>query len=222
MSTEPSGWQTPKTNWTTADPVGNGDLNRIEGNINAIDLGNRTVDDAQVPSSDTGTLREFLDWLANRLKAITGKTNWFDTPADTIENIIATLASLSLDDILDGATYKRVKSVNASHEIVDASVASNAAIATQKLKANVSNLNTTQVIGTSGSWVPPKGFYMFMKELGSTGYFQLQLYDGSTWKTTYSDTGPGPSGCFFFDGVNQRCRNGSGTDTLTIRYHKFD
>ena len=26
-------WQTPKTNWTTADPITTGDLNRVEGNI---------------------------------------------------------------------------------------------------------------------------------------------------------------------------------------------
>jgi hypothetical protein len=131
-------------------------------------------------------------------------------------------SALSLDTIPDGATYKRVKSVTASHEIVNASVASNADIATQKLKANVSNLNQTQEIATSGSWVPPKGLYMMMKELGSNGYFQLQLWDGSTWRTTFADTGPGPSGCFYFDGSNQRCRNGSGSATLTIRYHKFD
>ena len=229
MGTAPSGWQTPKTNWTTEDPVGNGDLNRIEGNIEAIDLGNRTVDDAQVPSSDTGHLRQFLDWITNRLKAITGKTNWFDAPAESIETMAAAIAAieailsaLSLDTVPDGATYKRVKSVTASHEIVNASIASNAAIATQKLKANVTNLNTTQVIGTSGTWTPLRGFYMMHKSLGSQGYFQLQLYDGGTWQTVLSDMTTAPHGLFYFDGTNQRCRNGSGSDTLTIRYHKFD
>jgi hypothetical protein len=96
MGTEPNGWQPPKTDWNTADPVGNGDLNRIEGNINAIELGNRTVDDAQTPSSDTGYLRQLLDWIVNRLKAITGETNWYDAPADTIKAIVQTIADLTL------------------------------------------------------------------------------------------------------------------------------
>jgi len=37
MST-PQGWQTPKTNWDSKDPVGVSDLNRMEGNPLAIEL----------------------------------------------------------------------------------------------------------------------------------------------------------------------------------------
>jgi len=85
MGTAPQGWQTPKTDWTTEDPVGNGDLNRIEQNEESIENGNRTIDDAQAPSSDTGPLRSFLDWLANRIKAIIGKTNWYDAPSISLE-----------------------------------------------------------------------------------------------------------------------------------------
>ena len=88
MGTAPQGWQTPKTDWTTEDPVGNGDLNRIEGNAQATELGNRDVDDSQVPASDTGTLRQLLDRITNRLKTIMGKTNWYDDPAETIEAIV--------------------------------------------------------------------------------------------------------------------------------------
>jgi hypothetical protein len=110
MGTEPNGWQTPKTNWTTADPVGNGDLNRIEGNINAVELGNRTIDDAQVPSSDTGYLRQLLDWLANRLKVISGKTNWYDSPTVDLETHTQATGnphSAVLDDIPD-SVYQKV------------------------------------------------------------------------------------------------------------------
>jgi hypothetical protein len=223
MGTEPNGWQTPKTDWTTEDPVGNGDLNRIEGNIEAVELGNRTVDDAQAPSSDTGYLRQFLDWIVNRLKAITGETNWYDAPADTIKAIVQTITDLTLDDVSDGAIYKRIKDVNASHEIVNASVASDADIATQKLKANVSTLNEGRHIpANGGTWVPPKGFYMFQKALGSLGMFGLQLYDGSSWQTGYYAGASEPvHGCFYFDGTNQRIRNGS-SNSLTLYYHKFD
>jgi hypothetical protein len=84
MSTAPSGFQTPKTNWQTADVVQPSDLNRIEGNINAIEQGARTLDQAQAPSGNAGSLRQILSWLANRIRAITGMTNWYDAPPTTL------------------------------------------------------------------------------------------------------------------------------------------
>jgi hypothetical protein len=60
------------------------DLNRIEGNINAIEAGTRTLDPSQAPSSNQGTLRQLLDRFANRIKAILGTTNWYDAPPTTL------------------------------------------------------------------------------------------------------------------------------------------
>lgn len=84
MSTEPEGWAAPKTDWIPDDTVGHSDLNRWEGNSGAIETGERTLDPAQAPSSNKGSLRQILDWLANRIKAITGGTNWYDAPATTL------------------------------------------------------------------------------------------------------------------------------------------
>ena len=84
MSTAPQGWQNPKTNWDSKDPVGVSDLNRMEGNPLAIETGERTLDPAQAPSSNTGTLRQILSWLANRIRAITGMANWYDAPPTTL------------------------------------------------------------------------------------------------------------------------------------------
>ena len=84
MSTTPQGWQNPKTNWDSKDPVGVSDLNRMEGNPLAIETGDRTLDPAQAPSSNTGTLRQILSWFANRIKAIMGTTNWWDAPPTTL------------------------------------------------------------------------------------------------------------------------------------------
>jgi len=84
MSTAPSGFQTPKTNWQPADVVQASDLNRIEGNINAIEQGARTLDQAQAPAGNEGSLRQILSWLANRIRAITGMTNWYDAPPTTL------------------------------------------------------------------------------------------------------------------------------------------
>ena len=93
MSTAPSGFQTPKTNWQTADVVQASDLNRIESNINAIEQGARTLDQAQAPSGNAGSLRQILSWLANRIRAITGTTNWYDAPPATLSGLNTSLSS---------------------------------------------------------------------------------------------------------------------------------
>ncbi|MEW6045010.1 MAG: right-handed parallel beta-helix repeat-containing protein [Bacillota bacterium] len=49
-------------------------------------VGSRTVDQAQAPVGNTGTLTQLFSWLANRVKAITGATNWYDTPATSLAN----------------------------------------------------------------------------------------------------------------------------------------
>ena len=77
-------WQTPKTNWQANDALTPTVFNRIEGNLQAIEEGSRTVDQTQSPSGLTGSLRQFLDWIPNRIKAILGTTNWYDSPLVTL------------------------------------------------------------------------------------------------------------------------------------------
>ncbi len=84
MSTAPTGWQSPVTTWTPASVPAPADLNRIEGNAGATEAGSRTVDPAEAPASNAGTLRQFLDWFANRIGAVTGGTNWYDAPDTTL------------------------------------------------------------------------------------------------------------------------------------------
>ena len=84
MSTAPQGWQNPRTNWQAADIVHPSELNRIEGNIPAIESGSRTLDPSQAPSGNTGSLRQILSWFANRIRAITGAANWYNAPATTL------------------------------------------------------------------------------------------------------------------------------------------
>lgn len=57
-------------------------------------MGSRTADDTQTPTSLTGTVTQWLGWIANRIKAITGKPNWFDAPAMTLEAISTRLSQL--------------------------------------------------------------------------------------------------------------------------------
>ena len=84
MSTAPSGWQNPKMNWGSPDVPLPPDFNRIESNINAIEQGARTLDPSQAPTGNQGTLRQILSWFANRIRAITGTTNWYDSPPTTL------------------------------------------------------------------------------------------------------------------------------------------
>ena len=86
MST-PTGWQTPKTNWDSKDPVGISDLNRLEGNPLAIETGERTLDPAQAPTGNIGSLGQILSWFANRIRAILGTTNWWDAPPITLGSL---------------------------------------------------------------------------------------------------------------------------------------
>lgn len=84
MSGAPTGWQVPKTDWNAADGPTQDDLNRWEGNSNAIETGNRTLDQALANPANVGTLRQIISWFAGRIKAITGKTNWYDSPDITL------------------------------------------------------------------------------------------------------------------------------------------
>lgn len=54
--------------------------------VNDTAIGTRTPDQTQAPASPgTGTLTQMLSWLANRIKAITGKPNWWDAPPTTLQ-----------------------------------------------------------------------------------------------------------------------------------------
>jgi hypothetical protein len=51
-------------------------------------IGNRTANPTQVPSGSIGKLTQWLSWFCNRLVAVTGKINWYDTPRTTLENAV--------------------------------------------------------------------------------------------------------------------------------------
>lgn len=57
-----------------------------------------TLDDTKVPTGSTGILSDILNWFSNRIKAITGKANWYTAPARTLEQCVDT-AGLTTDTI---------------------------------------------------------------------------------------------------------------------------
>jgi len=63
-----------------------GVYNAPPNSVNDAAIGSRTPDQSQAPASPgTGTLTQLVSWLANRIKAITGKTNWWDAPPTTLQ-----------------------------------------------------------------------------------------------------------------------------------------
>ncbi|AVX21586.1 hypothetical protein SAMN02745885_01665 [Carboxydocella sporoproducens DSM 16521] len=89
MGSAPNNYQNPKTDWAAGNIPTASDFNRIEGNILAVEENARTIDPAQAPTGNSGSLRQFLDWLANRVRAITGKANWYDNPDITLASLAA-------------------------------------------------------------------------------------------------------------------------------------
>lgn len=134
MSTAPTGYSTPKTNWASVDATGPTDFNRIEGNTVAIETGNRTIDSSQVATSNVGTLRQLLDWFANRLKAISGTTNWYDAPPTTLTAAKNHEDATAVHSATSAATPSRLVTRDANGR---AQVASPAAAADIARKDNV-------------------------------------------------------------------------------------
>lgn len=54
------------------------------GAANDAAIGSRTVNQVLASPANAGTLTQLLSWLAGRIKAITGATNWYDAPATTL------------------------------------------------------------------------------------------------------------------------------------------
>jgi len=102
-------WQNPKTNW--GDPgqtvVGETDMNRIEGNINYIENENRTPNQSETPVA-SGVLQKILDFLATQIKKITGKSNWYNAPATTLEATKEHIDSTNAHNATSAATANRI------------------------------------------------------------------------------------------------------------------
>lgn len=50
-------------------------------------VGSRSIDQQSVPTSSSGTLTQLFSWLANRIRAIMGTTNWSDSPPISLTSL---------------------------------------------------------------------------------------------------------------------------------------
>ncbi|MEW8957776.1 MAG: hypothetical protein AB2448_01495 [Moorella sp. (in: firmicutes)] len=80
-------------NYGLKKPEANDTVNIADLNANADTLDSAltpTADPTQVPTGNgPGKLVQWVGWLANRIKAITGKTNWYDAPDITLATLAA-------------------------------------------------------------------------------------------------------------------------------------
>jgi hypothetical protein len=69
------------------------DINIINENMNKIDAALApTADPALAPiGNGPGKLSQWVSWITNRLKAITGKANWWDAPTQSLEDLNTTV-----------------------------------------------------------------------------------------------------------------------------------
>lgn len=65
-----------------------------------VNIFNLTLNDALVPADDTDIIQNLLSQIANRIIAITGKTNWYDAPDTTLALLAPLLGNFTINDAL--------------------------------------------------------------------------------------------------------------------------
>lgn len=124
---------TKNYNFKKPDGADTVDINDINGNMDTIDDAlTPTADQTQVPSSTKpAKISLWLSWITNRIKAITGKPNWYDAPDASLADIVTVAAPnkvLKLDNnsklpasitgdanTLDGKNASDFAAVNHTH-----------------------------------------------------------------------------------------------------------
>ncbi len=112
-----------------------------------------TADPALVPTGLSGKLVQWVSWLANRIVAITGKANWYDSPSTTIEALNTAMGTkAAASDLTNHAglttgVHGAVSAATASKIIIRdaagrAKVAAPAAEDDIALKSNVTNVQS--------------------------------------------------------------------------------
>ena len=84
-----------------------GDLANHNNDTNAHAALAATIDDTNVPTSDTNTIRNLVSNLANRIKAATGASGWKEAPAATLASLSTMIANLAMgaDVTWDGKKF---------------------------------------------------------------------------------------------------------------------
>ncbi|SKA99306.1 hypothetical protein SAMN05443428_1355 [Caloramator quimbayensis] len=167
---------TQTTNLGLVKPADNetADIQVINNNMDIIDTElTPTADSTQSPSGNgPGKLVQWVSWLTNRIKAITGKTNWWDTPSKTLEDLnthINTAAPHSGHETPAGAQAK----ANAAAAVVQANLDSHLAESTIQIASGTANAIT---VTTGGNFTYTQGKCLkFKATADNTGNVTLNV-----------------------------------------------
>ena len=87
----------------------NANMDTLDDKIKGID--SAAIDDTLVPTSDSGTIRNQLSQLANRIKAATGAGGWKDDPSTTLASLATLVSNLAIgsDVTWDGKKFTNTK-----------------------------------------------------------------------------------------------------------------
>lgn len=75
----------PQKTLTTGEPGGIGEENIRPGAVTDDVIGERTVNQTTVPGGNTGKLTTLLSGIVNRIRAIMGTSNWYNSPPTTLQ-----------------------------------------------------------------------------------------------------------------------------------------
>ena len=82
------------------------DVQHQNSNMDIIDSAlTPTANPEQAPTGLSGKLSEWVGWIVNRFKAITGKENWYDTPTKSMEGLNTDLTALQDEVTAHKADY---------------------------------------------------------------------------------------------------------------------
>jgi hypothetical protein len=130
------------------------------GGVTDTIIGSRTINDATAPTGDTGTVTTLFGWIANMIKAITGKSSWRTAPATTLE-----AAKVHADDTtrhITAAERTAWNAVGAAGGVTDTII------------GNRTINDTTGPAGDTGTTTTLFGWL---------GYMIKAITGGATWRT---------------------------------------
>lgn len=111
MATRTSYLNLIKPDYTDAADIAdiNANMDTLDDKIKKID--SAAIDDTLVPTSDSGTIRNQLSQLANRIKAATGTVGWKDDPSTTLASLATLVSNLASgsDVTWDGKKFTNTK-----------------------------------------------------------------------------------------------------------------
>lgn len=87
----------------------NANMDTLDDKIKGID--SAAIDDTLVPTSNSGTIRNQLSQLANRIKAATGAGGWKDDPSTTLASLATLVSNLATgsDVTWNGKKFTNIK-----------------------------------------------------------------------------------------------------------------